>query len=123
MLKIFILGIPELATIASTMRNKVVAQQLHNESKSPFDTIFTEEERIELVVRLLTKEFVTRSLSDETDGSDVGMGLLALKKNPELMNVIFEVVYPQFGFRQGRGNDKGATGVTEDGEGWNCLVQ
>jgi hypothetical protein len=90
------------------MRDMIISKQLHNESNSPFDTIFTEKERIELAARSLTSLFISDTLKT------------FMKDNPELERVLFEVVYPQFGFRQKIENDRQAT---RPDEGWSCLVQ
>jgi hypothetical protein len=55
--------------------------------KHPLDAIFTEDEKIELITRDILREFKHR---------DSG----AFLDDPELERVIFEVVYPSFGFRQ-----------------------
>ena len=100
-------GIPELEEAARAVREDIRTKHLHDKSKSPFDKIFTEEERIELTTRLLV-----RAMNGE------GAGKLMIP-NSELREVIFDVVYPLFGFRQVR-----QVAETEKAEeDWACIVQ
>lgn len=48
-------GIPELEKAARAVRENIRTKRLHDTSKSPFDKVFTEEERIELTTRLLVR--------------------------------------------------------------------
>lgn len=56
--------------------------------KHPLDAIFTKEDKIEMMTRGLLKGF-----KDEETGN-------RLIDDPELEEVIFDVVYPSFGSRQ-----------------------
>lgn len=83
-------GIPDLEKEAKAVRRGVRDRRLHDLTKSPFDSIFTNDERIELKTRaLLDREFAL-------DG-----GGLSINDQRALKRVIFDTVFPVFGSRQG----------------------
>jgi hypothetical protein len=96
-------GMPVLEAFASHVRQMAISKKLYEKRTSPFDEIFTKEQKIELITRSLVRETL-RNTPDED-----------LQQNPELEKVIFEVVYPPFGFRQ--------TMEDNEPEGWRCLIQ
>ena len=100
-------GIQGLEEAARAVREGIRTKRLHDTSKSPFDKIFTEEERIELTTRLLVRAM---------NGEGAGKSMIP---NLELEKVIFEVVYPLFGFRQVRQ----VAEMEKVEEGWTCIIQ
>jgi hypothetical protein len=102
-----LLGIPKLEAAAEAMREiiKDNVQKFWNNNVN----IFSEDEKIEILTRDLT-----RGYEDEGTGE-------RLVEDPELEKILFDVVYPLFGFRQ-RTKLEADEGVKPD-EGWSCLVQ
>jgi hypothetical protein len=102
-------GILRLEEAARAARCEIIKNNLHAESESPLDHIFTEEEKIELS----TREFV------QSDEANIGEKLV---ESAELERVLFDVVYPLFGSRQkGVANRREQSEGVEKGSG--CLVQ
>jgi hypothetical protein len=108
-----VLGIPKLEAAAEVMR-EIIKDNVQKFWNNNVD-IFSEDEKIEILTRDITRGY-------EDEGTRK-----RLVEDPELEKVLFDVVYPVFGFRQ-RAKieaDEGAKvdeGVKPD-EGWSCLVQ
>jgi hypothetical protein len=113
------IGIPKLEAAAEVMR-EIIKDNVQEFWNNNFD-IFSEDEKIEILTRDLA-----RGYEDEVTRK-------RLVEDPELEKVLFDVVYPLFGFRY-RAKVEADEGVkvgkgvkpderVETDEGWSCLVQ
>ena len=108
-----VLGIPKLEAAAEVMR-EIIKDNVQEFWNNNFD-IFSEDEKIEILTRDLARGY-------EAEGTRK-----RLVENPELEKVLFDVVYPLFGFRH-RAKVEAEKEVRADervktDEGWSCLVQ
>ena len=108
-----VLGIPKLEAAAKVMR-EIIKDNVQKFWNNNFN-IFSEDEKIEILTRDLARGY-------EAEGTRK-----RLVEDPELEKVLFDVVYPLFGFRH-RAKVEVDEGVRADervktDEGWSCLVQ
>ena len=108
-----VLGIPKLEAAAEVMR-EIIKDNVQKFWNNNFN-IFSEDEKIEILTRDLARGY-------EAEGTRK-----RLVEDPELEKVLFDVVYPLFGFRQ-RAKVEADEGAKPDervktNEGWSCLVQ
>ena len=108
-----VLGIPKLEAAAEVMR-EIIKDNVQKFWNNNFN-IFSEDEKIEILTRDLARGY-------EAEGTRK-----RLVENPELEKVLFDVVYPLFGFRH-RAKVEAEKEVRADervktDEGWSCLVQ
>jgi hypothetical protein len=108
-----VLGIPKLEAAAEVMR-EIIKDNVQKFWNNNFN-IFSEDEKIEILTRDLARGY-------EAEGTRK-----RLVEDPELEKVLFDVVYPLFGFRH-RAKVEVDEGVRADervktDEGWSCLVQ
>ena len=106
-------GIPRIEAAAEAIRESIKdnGQKFWNSNLD----IFSEDEAIEMITRDLVR------------GNESERTRKRLVEDPELEKVLFDVVYPLFGFRQ-RAKVEADEGAKPDervktNEGWSCLVQ
>jgi hypothetical protein len=95
-----VLGIPKLEAAAEVMRD-IIKDNVQKFWNNNFD-IFSEDEKIEILTRDLARGY-------EDEGTRK-----RLVEDPELETVLFDVVYPLFGFRHDRAKVEAAEGVKVD---------
>lgn len=103
-------GIPEIEEKARHIREHTINTTGYNSpTKSPFDSMFTKEEKIELTIRTLLQPAFKDLLSKRLPPDEI----------QTLGGVIFGAVYPLFFSRQSLQVEE----KQENKEGGGCLVQ